>query len=410
MLNTNYISPFRNPFQSFWMAGFECTDKLNCFGNRVDFLTITGHLEKIDEDYKNISQLKFNTVREGLRWSKVEIAPYQYDWADARKIIQAAKENDIQVIWDICHFGYPDDLTPLHPMFARRFSALCREFIRFYRSVDSTGTLIVTPFNEVGFISWLGGDVCGTSPYCKGYGWQVKYNLMKAYIEGIEAIMEVDSNTRLLSTEPLVNIVPPLNATDEQVADALKRHEDQYQVLDILSGRLCPELRGKPEYIDIIGCNYYFNNQWVTVSCESLQWTNEENDPRWLPLSSLIKQLYERYERPVVLSETSHPGEDRPRWMNFVADQCKTAIEEGVPLWGICWYPIIDRPDWDHLEPWHKSGVWDIDSGGGILTRSLHEPTAEAIHNSQMLLEGVTRLKGITDLHPLFEVTGPDKA
>ena len=25
-------------FQSFWMGGFECSDQVNCFGDRVDLL------------------------------------------------------------------------------------------------------------------------------------------------------------------------------------------------------------------------------------------------------------------------------------------------------------------------------------------------------------------------------------
>ena len=29
-----------NPFASFWMGGYECTDKLNAFGYRVDLLPL----------------------------------------------------------------------------------------------------------------------------------------------------------------------------------------------------------------------------------------------------------------------------------------------------------------------------------------------------------------------------------
>lgn len=388
MAKSNYISPFRNPFESFWMAGFECTDKLNCFGNRVDFLSVTGHLDKLDEDYKNLSYLNFKTVREGIRWSVVESSPYQYNWKDVEKMIQHAKENNIQVVWDICHFGFPSDLTPLHPMFARRFAALCREFIKFYRSIDNNGTLVVTLFNEVSFLSWLGGDVCGTSPYLRRYGWDVKYHLMKAYIEGIEAIKEIDPDTRFMTTEPLINIVPPSSATKHQIREAARQNESQFEVLEMLSGKLCPELRGKPEYIDIIGCNYYYDNQWVAGTRDFLSWTNDDNDPRWLPLSTLIKKLFERYKRPIVLSETSHPKDHRPQWMDFVTRECKIAIEAGIPLWGICWYPIIDRPDWDHLQPWHNSGVWDIDNSTNQLIRRLHQPTADSIFNAQLLLKG----------------------
>jgi hypothetical protein len=374
----------RNPFYSFWMAGYECTDKLNCFGNRVDFLKVTGHLDMLEEDYQNLSFFDIKTVREGIRWSQVEKQPYRYEWDDVGKIINHSLENDIQVVWDICHFGFPDDLTPLHPMFAKRFSSLCSAFVKYYRSVDSINTLVVTPINEVSFLSWLGGDACGTAPYCKGYGWEVKYALMRAYIEGIEGMKEADDNVRILTTEPLTNMVPPLNATEAEIAHAAKIHNEQFQMLDILSGRICPELRGKPEYIDIIGCNYYYNNQWIVDSCECLPWANETNDPRWLPLRTLLKDLYDRYEAPIVLSETSHPGEHKPNWIQFIARECQSVINDGIPLWGICWYPIVDRPDWDHLEPWHKAGLWNIDKkDDGKLTRILDAPAANAFLDVQ---------------------------
>ena len=69
-----------NPFRSFWMGGFECTDKLNAFGNRVDLINTTGHLENCRDDYQNLELFNIRTVREGIRWSQVEKAPYEYDW------------------------------------------------------------------------------------------------------------------------------------------------------------------------------------------------------------------------------------------------------------------------------------------------------------------------------------------
>jgi hypothetical protein len=98
-------------------------------------------------------------------------------------------------------------------MFARRFAALCRAFVEFYRSQRPDEVLIVTPINEVSFMSWLGGDVRGTSPYCVGQGWEVKYGLMRAYIEGTAALREADPGIRILTTEPLINIMPRISAT-----------------------------------------------------------------------------------------------------------------------------------------------------------------------------------------------------
>ena len=382
-------TPQESPFRSFWMAGYECTDQQNAFGNRVDFINLTGHLQRLDKDYKDLSLFNIKTVREGIRWSFVEKTPYQYDWSTVATMIESGKRQGIQQVWDICHFGFPDDLTPLHPMFARRFAGVCRAFVKFYRTIQPTETLIITPINEVSFISWLGGDVRGTSPYCTKQGWEVKYALMKAYIEGIAAMKEEDSSVRIMTTEPLVNIVPPMNATPQEREFAKFSHNNQFQSVDMLAGRACPELGGKPEYLDILGFNYYYNNQWTNGTANFIPWLNDYNDARWQPLSNLLQQAYERYGCPIVLSETSHPAEDRPRWIEFIAQQCIDTLQKDIPLWGVCWYPIIDRPDWDHLTPWHKAGLWDADMrelSEGKHSRQLHLPTATAFLEAQKVL------------------------
>ena len=310
----------QNIFSSFWMAGYECSDQLNCFGNRVDLLESSGHLQIIDEDYISLSTFKIKTVREGIRWSQVEKRPYHYDWSTVIFMFEKGKQNNIQQIWDICHFGYADDLTPLHPMFARRFAALCEAFIVLYKKYFPDKPLIVTPINEVNFISWLGGEARGTTPYCNGQGWEVKYNLMKAYIEGINAMKSIDPNTRILTTEPLVNIVAPVDASDEMKKFAAESNENQYQAIDILCGKLCPELGGKPGYLDIIGFNFYFNNQWENVDHIFLSWKEKSEHPDWKSLSDLLTQSFQRYHRPILLSETSHPGIDRPLWIKYVGE------------------------------------------------------------------------------------------
>lgn len=365
------------------MAGYECSDKINAFGHRVDLQSTTGHLPCIDEDYQRLSLFNMRTVREGIRWSHVERTPYTYDWSSVKRMLQAGRDHSIQQVWDLCHFGFPDDLTPLHPMFARRFSALCREFVLFYRSVVPEGVLIVTPINEVSFLSWLGGDVRGTSPFCVGQGWEVKYRLMRAYIEGIEALKEVDPTIRILTTEPLVNITASANATSDTKREADRRHEEQFQTIDILSGNMCPELRGKPEYIDLLGFNYYYNNQWDVHTRVCLDWKTPCKDSQWRPLNELLRSAYQRYKRPMVITETSHPREDRPYWIKMIGEECVKTLHQGIPLWGVCWYPIIDRPDWDNLTTWHQSGLWDGACSAASFPRDLNIPAAGYLFKAQ---------------------------
>src|SRR5690349_3550204 len=116
--------PVVSPFSSFWMGGYECTDKLNAFGQRVDFLSITGHEQLLEQDYTLLNDFHIKTVREGIRWSQVEKRPYQYDWSAVASMIRQGKKSGIQQVWDLCHFGFPDDLSPLHPLFAKRFASL----------------------------------------------------------------------------------------------------------------------------------------------------------------------------------------------------------------------------------------------------------------------------------------------
>jgi hypothetical protein len=185
-----------------------------------------------------------------------------------------------------------------------------------------------------------------------------------------------------------VQIVPPVNATEQEIAETAIVHEYQYQAMDMLSGRMCPELGGSPDYLDILGFNFYYNNQWVLGFRELLSWTNKPEDPRWLPFSAIMREAWQRYKRPVVLSETSHPGIDRPLWISYIAEECAVLLQQDIPLWGVCLYPVIDRPDWDNLSYWHRSGLWDAELQEDELPRRvLHQPYADALLKAQAIVE-----------------------
>jgi beta-glucosidase/6-phospho-beta-glucosidase/beta-galactosidase len=341
-------------FNTFFIGGYECADMINNRGNRVDLLVETAHDTRVAEDYALLAEAGIRSVREGIRWSVVEKTPYVYDFSEVINRIKVAQDFGIQQCWDICHFGYPDGLMPSHPQFLQRFEGVCTAFTKLYRQL-SEDRLIITPINEISFMSWLGGDVRGTVPFAIRSGFDVKYFLCRAAIAGIKAIKEIDPQALVMMVEPLIRVHP---APGAEPCDHIRGiNESQYQAMDMVTGKLSPELGGNPDLLDIIGFNFYYNNQWE--HCGPFHGWRKEH--RKTALTELLIDAYQRYQKPLVLSETGHFKEDRADWMYQVTEDCLAAIEAGVDMRGICIYPVLDRPDWDHLA-YIECGIWGYDN------------------------------------------------
>jgi beta-glucosidase/6-phospho-beta-glucosidase/beta-galactosidase len=357
-------------FNTFIMGGYECADHINRSGERVNLLKETQHDIRVEEDYEALVALGIKTVREGICWSAVEIKPNVFDFSEVHQRMRAAEKYGIQQIWDLIHFGYPDDIYPTHPHFCERFEQLCQSFATFYKEF-SNQQLFVVPINEISFLSWHSGDVRGTVPFMTNSGWDIKYHLCKATILGIKVLKSVDPDCRIIMVEPLVKVHPSsfLEALHESVAV----NEHQYQAMDIIGGRMCPELGGSEEYLDILGFNYYWNCQWK-LDGEPLPWPEIDNIRS--PLSDLLVEAYNRYKKPIFLSETGHFGSGRVQWLEEIVSECIIAQQLGVNLKGICIYPVTDRPDWDNLDDYSNCGIWDLDDWGN---RIPYEPYVDAV-------------------------------
>ena len=155
----------------------------------------------------------------------------------------------------------------------------------------------------------------------------------------------------------------------------------------MLTGRLEPELGGHPRSIDVMGVNFYHDNQWEVPGGRKLAWHLNPRDRRWVPFSRLIRGAYDRYRYPIVVGETSHVGAGRATWLQELTDELLIAIDDGLPLEGICLYPIIDRFDWDDRSHWHNSGLWDYATEpDGTLRRVLNQAYALEFERSRRRL------------------------
>ncbi len=367
------------------MAGFESASHINRAGTRLDLIAATQHDRFVDEDYARLAQWGIRTVREGLHWHLIESGG-DFDFSTLLHRVRAAQRHGIQIVWNLCHYGWPDGLDVLSPAFVDRFARYCGAVARAI-SDHSDKLHSYTPINEVSFLAWAAGEKAYFYPHRDDAATQMKHQLVRASIHGIEAIWEVDRRARILLTDPIIHVVTP-RGRPELARAAADQRAAQFEAWDMLAGAMEPHLGGHPRYLDVIGVNYYHANQWEYPD-QRLRWEDTPRDPRWMSFSALLAEMYFRYWRPVVVSETSHFGSGRARWLREVAEEVAHARQTGVQVEGLCLYPIIDRPDWENPDHWHNSGLWDLrrDAAGG-LERVLCEDYADELREVQHRLGG----------------------
>lgn len=357
------------PLKGFWMGGFEGADHINSHGTPVDMVALSHHHEHVDDDYSLLRAWGLHTVRESMGWRLCE-RQGGFDFDRVRRFARAANRHGLQIQWTLMHYGTPADVSLLDDKLCDRFAAFARAAAQALAEC-ACEVPVYTPINEMGFLAWGAAQTRLFHPYGQddeaspgstpGDGFDIKCRLVKAALAGMQAIREVDPRARFMHVEPIVHVVAPPEQPDLQaLADEVASY--QWQVWDLLSGALLPELGGHPQALDLIGVNHYHSGQWEVITDRRLDW--HLNDPRRRPLLEMLRLVWQRYGRPMAIAETSHVGEGRAAWLDEVASQVRQARACGIPVEGVCLYPIVDRPDWNDFGHWHHSGLWDCLPGG----------------------------------------------
>jgi hypothetical protein len=163
--------------------------------------------------------------------------------------------------------------------------------------------------------------------------------------------------------------------------EALGYHEAQYQAWDMIAGRLWPQLGGDGRYLGVLGVNYYPYNQWIYKG-PSLA----PGHPLHRPFREMLIDIHTRYGRPLVIAETGADGDRRAPWLAAIGEEVRAAIAAGVPILGLCLYPILDYPGWadDRHCP---VGLWGFPGPDG--SRETHAPLARELARQQELFQSL---------------------
>ena len=363
------VPPEPNVFQSWFHGGWECSSHRLGNGRRLDLIAATGHDLHAKLDYRQLAMRGVTTMRDGLRWHLIEREPCRHDFSSWTPMLEAARLTGTQVIWDLLHYGWPDELDIWTPAFVDRFARFARAAARHFQAI-SDAIPFWCPVNEISFFAWGAGDAAYLNPFERRRGFELKVQLARAAIAAMRELRGVDPRARFVHCEPALAIHhDPGRGLPRYEAEGW--HDAQFQAYDLLSGRLWPQVGGDPSLLDIVGVNYYYNNQWIHGGP-----TIDIGHPSYSPFSDLLFANYARYARPVYVSETGTEGDRRADWLGYIAGEVARARARGVPVEGICLYPIANHRGWDD-DRLCENGLLGHEVRNG--RRSVHAPLDRAL-------------------------------
>ncbi|HTL15829.1 MAG TPA: beta-glucosidase [Patescibacteria group bacterium] len=373
-------------FKSFFAAGFECSTHVRRSGYRLDLVAATAHDRLARLDYERLGPQGIRVTREGVRWHLVETKPGHYDFSSVLPIVEAARATDTQVLWDLCHFGWPDHLELFSEDFVTRLADYGAAFVSWLGR-ECQQVPFVVPVNEISYFSWASGDEGSMYPFVTGRGFELKQHLVRATIEAIKSIRSVEPKTRFVQVDPIIHVVAsPKHPEEAPEAEAYRA--SQYQAFDMLSGRLSPELGGGDQFLDIIGVNYYPHNQWI-YNLKNWKRVRKfqpiyRRNPMYRPFREMLAEIYKRYNRPLFIAETGAEDRRRAGWFSYVCEEALAAVKQGIQLEGICLYPILNHPGW--VDDRHcYNALWDYADEHG--NRVIYPPLARELRRWRAVFE-----------------------
>ena len=183
------------------MGGFECATHRLRSGRRLDVIASTGHDARAAEDFALLRAHGITGARDGLRWHLIERWPRRYDWSSFLPVLRAARDAKTTVVWDLLHYGIPNDIDIFSAAFVDRFAAFAEAAAHVIASETGTPPLF-TPINEISFWAFAGGDTGGLNPFARQRGDALKRQLVRAALAATAAVRSVDPRARIACAEP----------------------------------------------------------------------------------------------------------------------------------------------------------------------------------------------------------------
>jgi beta-glucosidase len=359
----------RRPEDFLWATGIEDTfvPQTRPGHRALDEYQLMGHYEHWRDDLALVRDLGLGMVRWGVPWYRIEpFQPGNYDWSWTDQVIPYMVEDlGITPIIDLMHYGcpfwlrrefasaeYPTAVSRYAEAFSRRYEKL----VQWY-----------TPLNEPIVTALYCGQRGLWPPYLRSEGGYV--HILLQAIEGI-----IETSAALKSVNPEMVLVhveaTGLSRTAREDLHAVAQEEQSRTFLpfDLLTGRVTPShplfswlvrsgaspdrlaaIAERPVPFSLMGLNFY--PQWSTTQLYidrkgRLAYQPVEQDGAGF--TALIEGYYDRYQLPIMVTETSARGDEtvRARWLEASVTAIRALRSRSIPVLGYTWFPLFTMIDW----------------------------------------------------------------
>ena len=222
-------------------------------------------------------------------------------------MVRAAREAGVQVIWDLCHYGWPDGFDLFRPEFVDRFADYAGAVARLVAAETDEPPLVHAHQRDLFLGLGRRRRRLTSIRVPPGAASSSRRSSSARGLAALDAVWSADSagphsSTAIRrSTSWRIRKRPSGRPRRRRAGGTSSRPGTCWP------GSLWPQLGGDERYLDILGINYYPNNQWILDGP-----TIRRDESLYRPFREILREVWERYGRPLVVAETGARGR-RPR-------------------------------------------------------------------------------------------------
>ena len=327
-------------------------------GVRHEQMELSGHYRRWKDDVDLVRELGIRYLRFGPAIHRSYLGPDRFDWEHADAVMNRIRELDIVPIADLCRFGVPnwigDFQNPDFPYLMARYARAFAERYPWVQLYTPVSTVFITAFSsaKVGILNEAKSDDFSFVTAIK--------HLAAASVMAMIEILEVRPDAIFIQSERASYFHAD---TPQAITFAETYNSMRFLALDLIYGHRVDSAmyeflrdhgvtRDEYRYFMearlarhcVLGTDYYASNERRVAEDGTRRQAGET-----LGYGDIAAQYYDRYRLPVMHTETSAPADghiDAIQWLWKEWANALRVRNNGIPLVGFTWFPLIDQVDW----------------------------------------------------------------